>query len=255
MSINVSAQHGFVISPRFDYESSVLLDNDLNDFYSSYNAYYAGVIPQPFDTINPGDFSHAAYGGAIRYFTPGTIGFQTGLFVTYGKQQVQRKALFQNGIGSQTDWEVRDLNLQYDLGLSIYQFLNISAHIAGRFRNTELAFGYMYQDGSYSLGNEYDILGVYSASTTTLDFGWSVGIKIKRVYVQMGMSYPSNAFSDDGLLTLMDFDERQIRWTDLPRDYTTWANDPTNLDLDNGFVRAMSLRSRRFNIGFEILLF
>jgi len=75
-----------------------------------------------------------------------------------------------------------------------------------------------------------------------------------RFYIPITISYPSNAFSDEGLLTLTDFDKSQARWTDIPRDFETWANDPANIDLDEGFVRAQSFRSTRISIGIEYIL-
>lgn len=249
-------QSPFKLGFRFDYEASSLTPgHDMNDFYRSYNNYYSGVIPKPFDTISSGELSHTGWGGSIRYFGAGDqVAFQSGLIFTYGGKDIFREARFQNGIITRTDWRVNDLNTQVDVGILLWRKLTLATHMAARFRSTEIALGYFYQDGSYSLGNEYDILGVYRASTTTLDLGFSIGLNVKRFYLQMGMSYPTNAFSDEGLLTLLDYDERQIRWTDLPRDYETWVNDPANLDLDNGFVRARSLRSTRFNLGIEFFI-
>lgn len=249
------AQSPFKVGFRLDYEASTMPRNDMNDFFRSYNDYYAGNIPQTFDTIAAGELSHGGWGGSIRYFGNGDkVAFQSGLVITHGSKEVFREAVFRNGITTRADWKVKDLNVQYDIGMSLYKTLTLAGHMSGRFRFSEIAIGYFYQDGSYSLGDEYDILGVYSANTTTLDFGFSAGLKIKRLYLQLGVSYPTNAFSDDGLLTLLDYDERQIRWLDIPRDYRTWAEDPANIDLETGFVRANSLRATRINFGLEFFL-
>ncbi|MEO1449296.1 MAG: hypothetical protein AAFV07_07180 [Bacteroidota bacterium] len=242
----------FGVAFRAEYEMSTLLDIDLNDFYRGYNAYFSGVIPTPFDTLEPMALSHPAFGGGMRMeMGEGPVGFAIGFYVTFGRKEIRQEAEFQNGLKTRTDLKVGDLNAVYDLGIHIKHTLFIQVHMAGRFRENELALGYVYQDGSYSLGDEYDILGVYTASTTTLDLGGSIGLKLGPLYIPVSISFPTNAFSDDGLLSLLDFDKRQARWTDLPRDFDTWVNDPANIDLDNGFVRAESFRSVRINIGAE----
>lgn len=248
------SQGVFVLGGRLDYESSQLVGRDYNEFYKSYNDYYNLSLTEAFDTINPGDFSHLGFGGSIRFFGPGKLAFQNGLLLTYGRSNVLRTSVFSNGIKSETNWEIGDLNLQYDVGVLIGQSLSLAVHMAGRFRSTDMAFGYYYQDGSYSIGNEYDILGVYSGQTITLDWGFNAGLLVKRFYFQIGMSFPTNAFSDDGLLTLFDQDERQIRWLDLPRDYQQWVDDPANMDPSTGFVRMSSLRSTRLNVGLEFFI-
>ena len=242
------------LSLRADYEHTTLQGFDLNDFFRSYNAYYGVNMAQPFDTLGATELSHPAFGGALRFTSGGPVGFHTGLFVTYGTKAVQRQSRFVNDIVTQFDLEVRDLYFQYDVGLLLGGALSLNAHMAGRIRKNWGYLGYVYQDGTYSLGNEYDILSVYQATTVTLDLGGSVGLHLGRVYIPLSISFPTNFASDEGLLSFLDFDETQVRWSDLPRDYTTWANDPVNIDLDTGFVRARSFRALRVNLGLEISL-
>ncbi|MCB0705135.1 MAG: hypothetical protein KDC34_07485 [Saprospiraceae bacterium] len=239
---------------RAEYERSTMENYDLNDFFRSYNDYYAGVIPQPFDTLLGTDFSHFGYGTGIRFYTGEVFGFAGSLFGTYGVKKESRTAIFQNDITTQADFRVRDMNIQIDLGVHIYRILFLQGHLTGRFRKTVLDLGYFYQDGSYSIGDEYEIIGVYSGLTTTLDVGGSVGIKLGPVFIPVSISFPTNMFSDGGLITLLDYDKQKTRWSDLPRDYKTWADDPANVDLDNGFVRMESLQSVRINIGIEYII-
>ncbi|MBR9921598.1 MAG: hypothetical protein GYB31_12235 [Bacteroidetes bacterium] len=237
---------------RADYERSKMTGSDLNDFFNSYNAYYAGVIPQEFDTLSPHEFSHPAFGAGLRFLMgEGNIGFSSGLLGTYGYAKRTRNAVFQNDIETELAMRVRDLNIQFEVGMYFFQRVFIHGHITGRFRKTVADLGYYYQDGSYSLGDEYDILGVYSGLTTTVDLGGSVGLKLGPVYIPVSVSFPTQFASDDGLLTLIDYDVRQIRWTDLPRDYGQWVDDPVNMDPFNDFVRMNSLQSFRINIAVE----
>ena len=245
---------GFALIAHGDYERATFVDHDINDFFRSYNAYYGGNMKMPFDTLGSDASSHLNFGGGLRFFTEGAVGFSSGLLVTYGKGSTDNTAVFQNDITTQTDFAFRDWTLQFDLGINIKQFLFLHGHMTGRFRKTVMDLGYIYQDGSYSLGNEYDILGVYSASTNSLDVGASVGLRLGPVYIPLTISFPTNFASDDGLLTLVDFEKRQIRWGDLPRDFPTWVDDPANIDLDTGFVRARSLAAMRISLGIEIWL-
>ncbi|MEO0469990.1 MAG: hypothetical protein AAF206_10255, partial [Bacteroidota bacterium] len=240
-------------SLRAGYEYSTLQAFDLNDFFQNYNAFYGSEMAQPFDTIAATEISHPELGAGFRIAHGENIGFTSGIFATYGSKRLQRTAEFQNGIGTQADLVVRDLNLQIDLGIHIKQVLFLQGHLSGRFRRNFLDLGYVYQDGSYSLGDENDVLGVYSAETTTLDFGASVGVKLGPVFIPVSISFPSEFVSDDGMLSMVDVDNRQAGWTDLPRDFATWVNDPANVDLDNGLVRANSFQSMRINVAVEFL--
>ncbi len=244
----------FYLAPHFDYERSQLQGFDANDFFRSYNAYYGNNMAEPMDTLLPGEFSHPNWGGALRVFLGEQVAFTSGLLIAYGRARTRHSGRFRNGIVTQTDWEVRDLKFQYDIGICLGRALSLTTHLGGHVRNTIMDLGYVYQDGTYSLGNEYDILSVFKATTVTLDYGFGLALRLKSFYFPLTISFPSNAFSDEGLLTLVDFDERQIRWTDLPRDFETWANDPSNLDLETGFVRANSFRSMRIAIGIEYFL-
>ena len=242
------------LSPRVDYESSTLLGRDLNDFFTSYNDYYQSNLTSSFDSLRAGDFGHFNYGGALRaQIGDEKIAFCSGFLFTYGQANAIRSAAHLNGIKAQTDFKVNDYMGQFDIGFKLY-IIQLSTHMAARYRKTQMAFGYYYQDGSYSIGNEYDILGVYLAETITLDVGFSIGLKYKRWYVPLSWSYATDAFSDDGLLTLVDSEKRQIRWRDVPRDFEQWATDPTNMNLETGFVRSKSLRSNRITLGIEYSL-
>lgn len=257
VSSSIQAQSFSAVSfnLRGDYEYSKLYMFDINDFYRNYNAYYAGVIPQPFDTLNPTVFSHPNLGASVRFASGDPVGFYTGLSMVYGRTSFDQQAKFQNNLITNTGFNVADWNLQIDAGLIFFRVLTLEGLVAARSRKTFMEIGYTYQDGSYSVGNEYDILGVYQASTTTLDWGLAAGLRLGRLYIPVSISFPTNMLSDDGLLTLTDFDETQVRWSDLPRDYQTWANDPVNMDLETGFVRAQSFQSMRINVGVEFAIF
>ena len=245
--------NGFYL--RADYESSRLYTFDFNDFYRSYNDYYSQNLAQPWDTLSPAVFSHPNFGAGFRLAPGEEAGIAGGLLITYGRSKHSQSSQFNNGITLKNDFIIRDLNVQTDWGFHWNQTVFLQGHMNARIRRPTAIMGYIYQDGSYSIGDEYDILGVYKTSTVTLDLGASLGVRLGRFFIPFSVIFPTNAFSDDGLLTIMDFEKRQIRWNDLPRDYKTWADDPANIDLDNGFVRAQSFRAVRFTLGIEYRLF
>ncbi|MEM6262927.1 MAG: hypothetical protein AAGI38_10500 [Bacteroidota bacterium] len=251
----VQAQEVFGgLTLRVDREISQLDGPDINDFFQSYNAYYGSNLETPFSIMRAADFTHNNVGMGIRMGTGRNFGFASGLGMTYGRIRNQNVSVFRNGIGTETELTTRDWTLTFDMGVRIKSILFLQVHMAGRFRKNILEMGYRYQDGSYSLGDEYDILGIYEAPTTTLDLGASAALRIWKLYIPISISWPTNFASDENLLTVTDFEKRQIRWTDLPRDFETWADDPANLDLDNGFVRANSFRSPRVTIGVELII-
>lgn len=249
------SQSGFAgFTLRADYGSYRMPENDLNDFFRSYNDYYGASMKVPFDTLSATVFSHPSFGAGVRYASPGVVGFSTGLFVQFGRKAFTQQSQFQNDIITETSFLVKDYTYQIDVGFHVMSILFIHGLLAGHTRNATLDLGYYYQDGSYTLGNEYDILGVYSALNSTLDVGFGAMLKLGPVIIPVSISYPTNAFSDGGLISIMDFDTHRVRWNELPRDFRTWADDPVNMDLDNGFVRGETLNSVRINVGIEILL-
>jgi hypothetical protein len=240
---------------RLDYTQASHQYNDFNDFFRSYNAYYGANMAQPFDTLAPTVFSHPNFGLGLRFTGGGIIAPTGGFFITYGRMTHAARAEYANGIQTAADFMVRDLNVVTELGLSIGRVLSLSAVMAGYFRRSVVDMAYIYQDGTYSLGNEYDLLSVHSASVTSLDFGAAAALRLGRFNFPVSITFPNQLISDEGLLTFLDYDERQIRWSDIPRDYATWADDPASIDLDEGFVRAESLRSLRITFGVEVFLF
>ncbi|MEL7531581.1 MAG: hypothetical protein AAFN10_09750 [Bacteroidota bacterium] len=241
----------FQLSLRLEYEASLLQGFDLNDFYRSYNDYHSSFATQFFDTLAVTELSHPALGLGGRFTMGDDFGFSSGLFLTYGRKNIRREARFLTNIVTRTDLLTRDVNLQLDLGFHIQRKFFLHAHVAGRFRKNVFDLAYIYPDGSYSLGNEYDILGVYQSNTTTLDVGGNLAFKIKKIYIPIGISWPLNFASDEGILTLQDFDSRQARWPEVPRDFAQWTNDPANLDPVNDLVRSQSFQAIRLNIGIE----
>ncbi len=249
---NASAQ--LYLPLRLDYTRATHQWNDFNEFITSYNAYYGSNQPTPLDTLSPTQFSHINYGTGLRLMTDGPVNFNFSFLMTYGGMQHQLLGEYANGIQTQVDFRVRDISSQVELGIGFGGVFFINGIMAGYFRNTRVDIGYIYQDGTYSVGNEYDLLSIHSSPTTSLDFGLGAGLKLGPVYIPVNVTFPNSFISDEGLLNYTDWDEQQIRWSDIPRDYQVWANDPANLDPETDLVRAESLRSMRVSIGFEFLI-
>ncbi|MFY0672743.1 MAG: hypothetical protein JXQ87_05040 [Bacteroidia bacterium] len=253
-SCAVFAQSPFKLGYRLDYEQSTMLNRDINRFFNSYNGYYGNNMDVPLDTINANATSHFNHGFSIRYFDNAKTSFFMGLEFFWGKNELERNGRFANGIQTQCDFLFKDFTFQTDVGFKAGPLV-LAGIMAGRVRQIEFDLGYIYQDGTYSLGNEYDVLSAHTSMHTTLDLGFSLGIKLKRFYISYQRTQPTNFASDNGLLTLLDFDERQIRWSDVPTDFEKWANDPANLKLENGFVRASSFATARNSFSIEFLIF
>jgi hypothetical protein len=252
-SSQAQAEYGGVVL-RSAYQLSNFNDFQLNEFFTSFNDYYGSNMEEPFLRYDERTLDMFNGGVGFRLGFGEKIGPSLGLLTTFGQKTVQRNARFQNQIVTQTDLRMRDWTVQFDAGLHFFGVLFVQGHIAGHFRRSVFTLGYVYQDGSYSLGNEYDILGVYKAPTTTIDVGGSLGLRLGPVFIPVSISYPTGFISDDGLLTLTDFEKRQARWSDLPRDFRQWVEDPANLDPDTQLVEARGFESVRINIGIEIWL-
>lgn len=242
-------------SLRTDYEIAKFKEFQLNDFVRSFNSYYSGFLPQEMDTLTANSSSHFNFGIGGRFTTGGrkSAGFSGGILLLYGTRGNNYKAISQNNITTNMDVRYKDWTNQIDIGFHIRQIAFFHVHMAGRFRNTVIDLGYYYPDGTYSIGGEYDLLGIYSAKTSTLDFGGSIGFKLGPVYVPFTISFPS-AFAQFEGVSVTDYDIRQFRWPDLPRDFETWANNPENLSTENGFVRSNTFRTVRMSVAVEILL-
>ncbi|MEL7340746.1 MAG: hypothetical protein AAGM67_09690, partial [Bacteroidota bacterium] len=213
---------------RGDFESSRLLGDYLNDFFLSYNDYHASFTSQFFDTLAPNDLSHFNFGLGARISSGEGIGFSGGTFLSFGRKTVRRDAAFLTNITTRTDLQVNDLTIQFEGGLHYQNQYFAHVQLGLRSRRNVFDVGYIYADGSYSLGSEYDILGVYESFTSTLDLGLNLGIKIKQLYIPLGISWPVVVFPEDRRW-LQDFDVVRT-YTQLPRDYRQWANDPDGLN-------------------------
>jgi hypothetical protein len=254
LSFAAYSQSPFKLGYRLDFEQSTMLGRDINRFINSYNAFYGANMAVPLDTINANATSHVHHGFSIRFIGEEKVSFFSGLELFWGRSTLDRNGRFANGIQTQCDFLFKDFTFQTDIGLRVGPLV-LAGVVAGRVRRTELDLGYYYQDGTYSMGNEYDILSAYTSTHTTIDYGYALGVKVKRFYFSFQQTWPTNLASDDGLLTLNDFDENQIRWSDLPTDFGQWVNDPANINLDNGFVRAGSFATSRKSFSIEFLIF
>lgn len=237
---------------RIDYESSRLLGDDLNDFFLSYNEYHASFTSLFFDTLRANDLSHFNFGVGSRIRVGEEMGFSGSALMTFGRRTIRRDAIFLTNITTRTDLQVNDLTLHFDGGIHYQHKYFAHMQIGMRSRRNVFDVGYIYADGSYSLGNEYDILGVYQSFTTTLDLGLNLGIRVKQFYIPIGISWPVVLFPEDRLY-LEDFDLAQDN-SQLPRDYAQWANNPATLDPATQLVRGESFRAMRINIGLEFWL-
>ncbi|MEL6653079.1 MAG: hypothetical protein AAFQ87_19925 [Bacteroidota bacterium] len=242
----------YYLSLRVDYEASRLLGDDLNDFYLSYNEYHASFTSLFFDTLRANELSHFNFGLGSRIATGEDIGFSGSAFLMLGRKTIRRDAIFLTNIVTRTDLQVNDLTLHFDGGIHYQRKYFAHLQVGMRSRRNTFDVGYIYADGSYSLGNEYDILGVYQSFTSTLDLGLNLGIKVKQFYIPIGISWPVVLFPEDRLY-LEDFDALQGN-NQLPRDYRQWANEPAGLDPATQLVRGESFRAMRINIGLEFWL-
>ncbi|MBL7979805.1 MAG: hypothetical protein JNN12_15825 [Bacteroidetes Order II. Incertae sedis bacterium] len=223
----------------------------LNSFVESFNTYYAANIKAKYAS-----FPEALPGPVIRvgYRGSGLAGSKLAMAFQYqtGKHHIPRSATLGTGLKNELDLDVVNRDVLIEVGVGGKRgFLN--ALMQGQFRNSTITYYTVYQDGSRSIGYEFDINGYYEVSTPEIMAGVSAGLQLgKRVIIPIQVAFPVWLPGGD-FINMTDYDTSRYRSNDFPREFDFWVKDRLGVDEGNAITEG-NFRGMRISIGVEILL-
>ncbi len=213
----------------------------------TYSAYYAARLDGDVQLL-PSD-ADAFVVGATGRLNPG--GFAAAFGYQYGRATFDATSEFEDGSGDHVATRTLDhafwVELSFELGP-----LAVGGHAGGLARGTRIESATVYPDGSESLGSEYRLNGIYTASTSFLEAGPVVALQIgDRLLIPVRVLFPFEI--DDTRLPALDFDTYQGN-DSFPRDFDRFVVDSAGND-DGAAVSDRDFVGRRIVVGLELRLF
>ncbi|MBN8589190.1 MAG: hypothetical protein J0L94_12820 [Rhodothermia bacterium] len=228
------------------------MDNaNLNTFVSSFNAYYSTYIKAKYEDF-PAVLSGPMY--RVGYRGSGLVGSKIAVALHYqsGKHHVPRTALLGSGLKNEMNLDVVNRDVLVELGVGGKRGF-INALMQGQFRNSTITYYTVYQDGSRSIGYEFDINGYYEVSTPEIMAGVSAGLRLgKRVIIPIQVVFPVWLPGGD-TINMTDYDTSRYRSNDFPREFDFWVKDRLGVDQENALTQG-DFRGVRISVGLEIQL-
>lgn len=214
------------------YQASGINPGDLNTFAETFNAHYAGVIPVPLKSYSALPAHGFNAGVGYRLFNRERTGFSAYLGYAYAQAMHKNRAVFQNNLGYEFGLKLRDHYVHFEAGAGIKGRVFINACASFILRKTTMRSQTVYQDGTKSVGNEYDINGIYTGTTNAIAPGISVGGRIWHFFITGRALYSLPLFKSP--LYLTDYSVLRYRSHDFPKDYGVFNTDVTGMDQENG---------------------
>lgn len=247
LSIQTYAQKGG-LTAGLVYGVDRWKSDDLNTFINTFNTYYTQNTKSAFETTSS---TLTAPMLRVGYRGFGLLGGKSSFAFLYqtGNSQLKRNFTFANDLKNELDLHIRNRDILVEVGISNPKGY-INALMQGQFRYSKITYSTLYQDGSRSLGYEYDLNGVYELNISEIMAGISAGYRVgKRLTIPVTVSVPAWLPGGD-FIFMTDYDTSRYRSNNFPREYDLWAQDRLGVDTENGLSES-TFRGIRFTIGLE----
>ncbi|MEM0963960.1 MAG: hypothetical protein AAGK21_15640, partial [Bacteroidota bacterium] len=226
------------------YAVSAFDGDRLAELGETYSDFYVARLDGPVELLPTG--SEAFSVGATARIDAG--GMAAAFGVQLGRDAFDVTTRFENGSGDHVTTETSDLAAWTELTLPVGP-LAVGGHAGGLFREVRIESATVYADGSESLGSEFRLNGVYTASATSLEVGPVVALQLgSRILVPLRVLFPFEIASVG--LPLTDNDTFQGNDT-FPRDFDRFVADDFGTD-DEAAVSDRDFVGRRIVVGVEI---
>lgn len=250
-SVCIKVQAQFFIAPHIFYHKEGIKPVGLNSFMDSYNSYYSVGMKDPFDHFGSLPSWGMGYGVDLINWNLGGGGiyFRSGILISHAKTSSSAKIW--NNYSNEIILKMNDWRVPFDFGVNIKGVASLFLASDFTFRKTELEMWTIYPDGSRSIGNEFDINGVYTALHPIFNLGVGAAFRVWKLTIPVRLTYGFNLFNEVRV-PLTDYDANEYRSNDFPRDFSLWLNSLVGANPEN-VVYKDEITGMHFSIGIKYL--
>jgi hypothetical protein len=226
---------------------------NMNHFVSSYNTYYGQSIVEPYKE-HDGKVGDMAWKFNLILMDEEESGFVAAMSYSHNRTTQVNHSKLLSGFEQEYELIFKDHDITIDLGYSIGGLVFANFSTAFLFRNNQINYYTIIQDGTRSMGFEYDINGVYKTFTPSVELGTTLGLKLGRFFVPFRITWPIS-YMEEYQTSLLDFDANRYRQHDFPRDFGLFIQDTMGEQAETNTIYSSDFKGPRFSIGIEFALF
>ncbi len=253
IATRLPAQAALVIAPHIGVQTEKFDQSGLNSFFTSWNEFYTMGNGHAFDTIN--GFSQQGMDAGVNFIIYGDLD-KSSFFLSYGlfrnKSTISRTSKIWSNRTNKLTLSFRDIEIPVQFGATIGRRAMIGMNFDFLFRKARLDFETIYQDGTKSIGNEFDLNGVYKISVPDLFFGPALALRFGKFSIPVSVTFPLKMFKNSDL-PLTDYDANRFRSTYFPNDFQVWRDDVLGENEENAIFQS-ELKGMKFMVGIEYRL-
>lgn len=225
---------------------------NMNKFVNSFNTYYQVGMKKPFDNYQDYQFQGVQFNIGYRYlqFNKTSFSYYMGYSFSHSEQGNSVKIHNNTGYDLETAFSCHDFSLE--AGVQIKSRFYMHGLVGLGIRDIQAKMWKVYQDGSRSMGYEYDINGWYQTNSFSWQFGGTLGFRIWHFMIPIKVWYEV-PFTADNMLSLTDFDVNRYRNSELPNDYNQWLNSNVVKD-ENNRIPENDFMGLRIQAGIEFMI-
>jgi hypothetical protein len=241
--------HGPTI--HFGYQGSGIKPAEMNRFVSTFNQHYEGVIPKPLKaySVFPSHGFNAGIG--YRFFKRESGGVTGYVGYSYAQTRNRNTATFKNRLGYDFGMKFRDHFFYLEAGAGIRGRFFVNGCLDFLFRKTTIRSSTVYQDGTKSIGSEYDINGMYTGTTNAFAPGISLGGRVWHFFIVSRLLYTVPLIKSS--LYLTDYSVLRMRSHDFPQDFEGFLVDVTGENQENG-IKSDGFNGLLFQLNIEFMI-
>lgn len=176
--------------------------------------------------------------------------FRSGLYTH--RSVYKNDATIWNNYSNEMVVKFKDVKIPFDVGYTVKGMFTFFGAMDVNFRDVQLAYWQYYPDGSKSVGNEFDINGVYTATSPVLNLGGGLTFTYKRILIPIRYTTGFALFNIERI-PITDYDANQFRISDFPRNFITYQNDPSGTNQENVIYKD-ELRGASISVGIRYLI-
>lgn len=231
-----------------------------NQFFTSFNKAVGVNLKSGFQPIPANAIQTHGFRGGLFYTGKDDRGLHTRLYLqTRANKRFIRELTFASNLKNEIVIDVKNNDFVFDVGYAGKNII-LTASMAAMLRALNVEYATIYQDGSRSLSNEYDLNGFYELYASNVMLGGSLAFRFGRVLIPIHVLFPTQIVPDLDDVKLLDYSVSRYRANEFPVDYPAWVTNkiPTTeaerLAKDANSIPETALQGMRIIVGVEFLI-